>query len=325
MLVRAPISFLAVILAGLVVGCSPKPEADPVDDVVQGLSGTFRIESVSSGKCVDVPGASTETGVQLHQWTCHGKENQQWQVKSLGGGEHQILSVGSGLCADLKGGSGADGAAIQQFSCRGNDNQKWRITSVGGGAVRVQSVKSGKCWGVAGSGSANGVLIEQVGCSSDQTQRFKFAATGGGSPPSDPPGGGNPGDGNLTFRKANLTNFTSYPDPGSEECVKFNGCMWAGMFAALDGKQPLSWVMSHNIAAVHSKDFNKYKLKTLRLKKGGKTIDVVVYDMCADSDCSGCCTDNSRETGFLIDIESFTAERFGVGDGIVDWACVDCN
>jgi hypothetical protein len=129
----------------------------------------------------------------------------------------------------------------------------------------------------------------------------------------------------LTFRRANLTNFESYPDPNSEECVKFNGCKWAGQFAALDGKQSKQWVKDHNIVAVHEKDFNKYKLKTLRLKKSGKQIDVTVYDECADSDCDGCCTQNAKQTGFLIDIEKFTKQRFGTGDGIVEWACLDCK
>lgn len=131
----------------------------------------------------------------------------------------------------------------------------------------------------------------------------------------------------ITWSKANLTNFESYPDPGSEECIKFNGCQWAGYFAFVSGKKPESWVKANNIAAVHSKDANKYKLKTLRLRKNGKTIDVKVYDMCSDSDCSGCCTQNAKQNGlnFLIDIEKYTMQRFGTGDGIVEWYCVDCN
>ena len=54
-------------------------------------------------------------------------------------------------------------------------------------------------------------------------------------------------------------------------------------------------------------------------------IDVKVYDECSDSDCDGCCTQNARPTGFLIDIEKYTMQRFGTGDGIVDWMCLDCN
>ncbi|HYX38142.1 MAG TPA: glycosyl hydrolase family 18 protein [Oligoflexus sp.] len=127
------------------------------------------------------------------------------------------------------------------------------------------------------------------------------------------------------WRQANLTNFTSYPDPGSEECLKYNGCAWAGMFAALPDKQSQSWVKATNIAAVHSADFPQYKLKTLRLRHKSAQIDVKVYDMCADSDCNGCCSENRRPTGFLIDLESYTAQRFGLGDGAIEWTCLDCT
>jgi hypothetical protein len=146
----------------------------------------------------------------------------------------------------------------------------------------------------------------------------KVSSESCGTPPPPPPP---PGE---QWRRASLTNFESYPDPNSEECIKYNGCTWAGQFAALDGKQPESWVRANNIAAVHSRDFAQYKLKTLRLRQGTKQIDVKVYDMCADSDCSGCCTANSKQTGFLIDIEKYTMQRFGSGDGVVEWMCIDC-
>jgi hypothetical protein len=129
----------------------------------------------------------------------------------------------------------------------------------------------------------------------------------------------------LTWRKANLTNFESYPDPDSDECKFYHGCDYEGEFAFVDGKKSESWVKAHNIIAVHSKDGNKYKLKTLRIKQGSHQIDAKVYDECSDSDCEGCCTQNSRQTGFLIDIEKYTMARFGSGDGIVQWACIDCK
>lgn len=130
----------------------------------------------------------------------------------------------------------------------------------------------------------------------------------------------------ATWRLANLTNFESYPDPGSEECVKYNGCTWSGQFAFVNGTQALTWVKANNIISIHSKDAGKYKLKTLRLRKNGKTIDAKVYDNCADSDCDGCCTINANQggIGFLVDIEKFTMQRFGYGDGTVEWQCLDC-
>jgi hypothetical protein len=128
----------------------------------------------------------------------------------------------------------------------------------------------------------------------------------------------------AVWRKANLTWYESYPAPGSAECIDNGGCAWAGQFAALEAKMPESWVRTNNIASVHSKDFAAYKLKTLRLRQGSKQIDVKVYDMCADSDCGGCCTKNAASTGFLIDLERYPAERFGANTGVVEWTCLDC-
>ena len=128
------------------------------------------------------------------------------------------------------------------------------------------------------------------------------------------------------WHQANLTWYTSWPDPGSEECIEYNGCTWAGYFAGVEGQKSEEWVSQHNIIAVHEKDWKKYKLKTFRLRMNGSTIDAVVYDMCSDSDCDGCCTENAGDIGFLIDIEKYTRERFdGNGDGVVEWTCLDCE
>lgn len=136
----------------------------------------------------------------------------------------------------------------------------------------------------------------------------------------------------LTFQWANATNYTSYPDPGSEECIVYNGCMWAGYFATVEGQQTEQWVKTHNIVAFFSAGdgnagLDTYKLKRLRLRKNGHELDVRVYDTCGDSDCDGCCTTNATRNGYttLIDLESYTYARFGQGDGPIEWACLDCD
>lgn len=131
------------------------------------------------------------------------------------------------------------------------------------------------------------------------------------------------------WSKANLTSFESFPVPGSEECVKYNGCAYPGMFEFVGGAQTLDWVKSHNILAIYANDINKYALKTLRLRLNGKTIDAVVYDKCSDDDCKNCCSINAGKGGlnFLIDMEKYTIERFGsFGDeAVVEWQCLDCK
>ncbi len=126
------------------------------------------------------------------------------------------------------------------------------------------------------------------------------------------------------WKKANSTWYTSHPDAGSEECIKYNGCKWAGMFAGVNGKKSESWVKAHNIVAVHSKFFSQYNGKWLILRNPstGKELDVQVLDMCSDNDCDSCCTRNMQSTGFLIDLEKYTAERFFGGtpqNSMIDW------
>jgi len=123
----------------------------------------------------------------------------------------------------------------------------------------------------------------------------------------------------LVWKTANKTEFTSYPDPGSEECIKYSGCQYEGMFAGCGPTMPRSWVQSHDIVSVFP-DFATLKHHDLCLKSGSKMMVVLVIDTCADSDCSGCCTQNKGSANELIDVESFTAARFGVSDGPIQWA-----
>src|SRR5262249_37873424 len=111
----------------------------------------------------------------------------------------------------------------------------------------------------------------------------------------------------------------SYPAPGSDECVKFSGCKYEGLFAACDKKASKAWVMAHNIVSAFP-DFDTLKLHDLCLKKGSRTIVATVLDTCGDNDCGGCCTQNLGNADQLIDVEEFTNDRFGVKDGPIEWA-----
>jgi hypothetical protein len=266
-----------------------------------------------SGKCLDVNNASSSNGTKIQQWGCNGSTAQKFKLEDRGGGNYRLRNSNSNKCLDVSGGGTSNGTKVQLWSCNTGSNQKFKVQDLGGGYVRLRHPASNKCLDVNGASNSDGAQVQIWSCSSSAAQAWKF---GTAAPPDD--GGGE-------WKQANLTNFTSYPDPGSDECENYNGCMWAGYFAFVDGKKSEQWVSEHNIIAIHSKDADEYALKTLRLKQGSHQIDATVYDMCSDSDCDGCCTENSSETGFLIDIESYTMDRFGSGDGIVQWKCLDCN
>ena len=144
------------------------------------------------------------------------------------------------------------------------------------------------------------------------------STAGGGSAAGGAPAGSGCDSAGLTWKSANKTNYTSYPEPGSDECVKYSGCLYEGLFEACDKKQTLDWVKAHNIVAAFP--LKGLELHDLCLKSGNKTIVVTVYDTCGDSDCNGCCTQNKGNKDELIDIESFTDQRWGVDDGAIQWA-----
>ncbi len=189
--------------------------------------------------------------------------------------------------------------------------EEWRLLGACDG-VTASSVKSSVAV-VASSKSSVAVssIKSSVATSSKASSKSSSNSSVGGS------------DCGSAWYKANLTNYESYPDPGSEECTKFNGCQWAGQFFGLSGKQSEAWVKANNIVAVHSKDWNWLGMKTVNLRQGNKKITSKVYDECSDSDCNGCCTQNLAGDGYLIDIEKYTMERFGSGEGIVEFQM--CN
>lgn len=305
----------SLVVLSLVVGACA---GDPTAEQSLALAGARQLVRAGSGKCLDVTAAGTANGTKLQQWACNGTAAQSFVLDDRGGGVVRLVSSGAQKCVDVKGNGGANGTQVQLWSCHGGGAQRFRIEDAGDGTSRVVHVKSGKCLDVNAASGADGAKVQIWSCNGTDAQRWRLEPAG--EPPDD-----DDDDDGLEWRTANLTTFTSYPEPGSEECEEFNGCTWAGHFAFVDGQMPESWVMSHDIAAVHAKDAGQYALKTLRVRQDGRQIDVTVYDMCSDSDCDGCCTANSAQTGFLIDLEKYTMERFGSYHGIVEWACLDCD
>jgi hypothetical protein len=306
----------------LVAGCGTQATHDGGDEEIEDLSGNAQIQATHSNKCAEVAGGSTTRGAAVQQQNCTSNSDEKWTIKTVGTNTFTLVNVKSGLCMDVSGASTADGAPIIQWTCSGADNQKWKITKQGTG-FKIQSVHSGKCLDVTGASTANGVAFEQWSCHNSGNQTFKLnGASGSTPPPSSGPGLGDTSRCNaagLVFKSANKTNFTSYPAPGSEECIKFSGCEFEGQFAACSGVKSKAWVQAHNIVAVFP-DRSKLNLHDLCLKSGSKEIIVTVIDECGDQDCSGCCTENKGSADELIDIESFTNARWGVEDGRIQWA-----
>jgi endo-1,4-beta-xylanase len=136
-------------------GGNPDPE-EPGD-------GTA-VKGVGSGRCLDVPNASTTDGTQVQLYDCNGRTNQQWTQTDAG-----ELRVYGDKCLDAAG--TGNGAKVQIYSCWGGDNQKWRLNSDGS----VVGVQSGLCLDAVGTGTANGTLIQLYTCSNGSNQRWTRA------------------------------------------------------------------------------------------------------------------------------------------------------
>lgn len=81
------------------------------------------------------------------------------------------------------------------------------------------------------------------------------------------------------------------------------------------GQVSQNFVNNVNIVAVHSKFWSTYGYTQVDITYGGRTGRFVVLDLCADTDCGGCCTANMNynNNGFLLDIDSAAARRvFGI-------------
>lgn len=124
-------------------------------------SGSGQIKGVGSGRCLDVPNATTTDGTQLQLWDCHTATNQQWTYTSA-----NELRVYGNKCLDAAG--TGNGTKVQIYSCWGGDNQKWRLNSDG----TIVGVQSGLCLDAAGAATANGTLIQLYSCSNGSNQRW---------------------------------------------------------------------------------------------------------------------------------------------------------
>lgn len=122
------------------------------------------LRSVGSGRCLDVPSASTTDGTQLQLWDCHGGTNQQWEYTDAG-----EFRVYGDKCLDAAG--TGNGSKVQIYSCWGGDNQKWRLNSDGS----IVGVQSGLCLDAVGGGTGNGTPIQLYSCSNGSNQRWSQA------------------------------------------------------------------------------------------------------------------------------------------------------
>lgn len=141
-------------------------------DVVR--TGYTPLVVASTGKCLDISGASTTTGAAAVQWRCTFAANEQWNVQPYNGA-YRVIQQNSGLCLAVAGGSTAADAQIVQNSCTGADSELWTFTSSGSG-FQLISKGSGLCANVSGNGTADATNIVQSACSTAPNFIWTFSS-----------------------------------------------------------------------------------------------------------------------------------------------------
>lgn len=228
-------------------------------------------------------------------------------------------------------GAGADSTSTAQAGSGGDGSDSTASDASGEvttlGATSTESALGPDSSGATSMGGGGGISTALAMSTSAAMSTVGVGDAGsGGTTSSGGSGAGGSGgapltacdDAALVWKSGRKTNYTSYPDPGSEECVVYNGCMWAGWFAHCDDQQSEAWVETHDIAAMFPD--SGYELHDICLRSGERTMIVTVYDTCGDDDCDGCCTENKGTADALIDLESFTNARWGLPDGELEWA-----
>jgi hypothetical protein len=135
----------------------------------------------SSGKALDVNGASTADGANLIQWARSNANNQQFQFVDAGGGYYKLRVRHSGKVADVQGASTADGAGMVQWADNGGTNQQFRLADSDGGYVRLLNRNSGKAVEVQGASAADGARVVQWSDWNGSNQQWQLVRVDGGS------------------------------------------------------------------------------------------------------------------------------------------------
>jgi galactose oxidase len=132
------------------------------------------IVAASSGKCLDITGASSTPGAAADQWRCSLAPNQQWTVQPFNG-SYRVIEQQTGQCLAVDSGSTTAGAQIVQNTCSGANAELWSFPPVGGG-FQLVSKNSGLCANVSAASATDGAKIVQSACSTGAGFVWVFAS-----------------------------------------------------------------------------------------------------------------------------------------------------
>jgi hypothetical protein len=137
---------------------------------VSGSTTSSAVEVVGgqSGRCMDVPSASTTNGTQVQLYDCSGSTQQLWTNTSS-----KQLQVYGNKCLDAYGKGTTNGTTVVIWDCNGGTNQQWNVNSDG----TITGVQSGLCLDANGKGTANGTKLILWACNGGTNQQWSLKST----------------------------------------------------------------------------------------------------------------------------------------------------
>jgi beta-galactosidase len=121
-----------------------------------------------SGRCVDVPNATTTNGTQVQLWDCNSGTNQRWTYTA----SRQLVVYGN-KCLDAFGQGTANGTTVVIWDCNGGSNQQWNLNANG----TITGLQSDLCLDATGAGTANGTKIVLWSCHGGTNQQWSLRAS----------------------------------------------------------------------------------------------------------------------------------------------------
>ncbi|MFC4071092.1 rhamnogalacturonan lyase family protein [Actinoplanes subglobosus] len=141
--------------------------------------GVYTLASGSSGKCVDVTGASADNSAPLVQTACNAAlTNHQWKAVAQANGQFNLANGNSGRCVDVPSAGTTSGLQLQQYGCGDGTktNQLWTFTAstAATGKFLVKSVATGLCVSNKDGSTAGNNPIVQETCSDIARMQWSF-------------------------------------------------------------------------------------------------------------------------------------------------------
>ncbi|GJF34331.1 hypothetical protein KNE206_70310 [Kitasatospora sp. NE20-6] len=176
---RRPLTLLAALLpavCGVVLGAG----AQHAGAATLPAAGTYQLAVTKSGKCIDVPAASTANGALLQQWNCTPDSDwQQFTLTPAGSGRYQLVNVHSKKCIDVPAATTTSGTQLQQWGCVSTQtNQLWTLTPSGTNTFQIVNAGNGLCISDQNASTTNGTAVIQETCTANTNKQWAFKPVG---------------------------------------------------------------------------------------------------------------------------------------------------